>query len=330
MRVGLTYDLRDDYLKLGFSREETAEFDRAETIDAIADTLTGFGHRVERIGHARALMACLVAGERWDLVFNIAEGQFGLGRESLVPALLDAYQIPYTFSDPFVLALALQKAACKRLVRDLGVPTPAFAVVEGPADVERVDLPYPAFAKPLAEGTSKGISAHSRIGDRQALRERCAELLERFRQPVLVEAYLPGREVTVGIVGTGAHARVVGVMEVLLGAEAEAGVYSLENKERYEELVSYRLVPSSERLGREATALALAVWRGLGCRDAGRVDLREDAEGQASFIEVNPLAGMHPIHSDLPIMGRLAGWRFADLLAAIMESACRRLPGREV
>ena len=329
MRVGLTYDLRDDYLALGFSREETAEFDRAETIDAIADTLSGLGHLVERIGHARALMARLVAGDRWDLVFNIAEGQYGFGRESLVPALLEAYQIPYTFSDPFVLALALQKAACKRVVRDLGIPTPAFAVVEEVADVARVDLPYPLFAKPLAEGTSKGISAHSRIADRHALGLRCAELLERFHQPVLVETYLPGREVTVGIVGTGAHAHVVGVMEVLLGAEAEAGVYSLENKERYEELVSYRLVPPSERLGRDATEMALAVWRGLGCRDAGRVDVREDADNRASFIEVNPLAGMHPVHSDLPIMGRLAGWSFADLMAAIMESASRRLPGRE-
>jgi D-alanine-D-alanine ligase len=329
MRVGLTYDLRDDYLALGFSREETAEFDRAETIDAIAESLAALGHDVQRIGHARALIARLVAGDRWDLVFNIAEGLYGFGRESLVPALLETYQIPYTFSDPFVLALALQKAACKRVVRDLGIPTPAFAVVEEMADVERVDLPYPLFAKPLAEGTSKGISAHSRIADRHALAQRCAELLERFHQPVLVETYLPGREVTVGIVGTGVRARVVGVMEVLLGAEAEAGVYSLENKERYEELVSYRLVPCSERLGRDATELALAVWRGLGCRDAGRVDVREDADSRASFIEINPLAGLHPVHSDLPIMGRLAGWGFADLMAAIMESASRRLPGRE-
>lgn len=329
MRVGLTYDLRDDYLALGFSREETAEFDRAETIDAIADTLSGLGHEVQRIGHARALMARLVAGDRWNLVFNIAEGQYGFGRESLVPALLEAYQISYTFSDPFVLALALQKAACKRVVRDLGIPTPAFAVVEEVADVARVDLPFPLFAKPLAEGTSKGISAHSRIADRDALRQRCAELLDRFRQPVLVETYLPGREVTVGIVGTGARALVVGVMEVLLRDDAEAGVYSLENKERYEELVSYRLVPPNERLGRDAAELALAVWRGLGCRDAGRVDVREDADAQASFIEVNPLAGLHPVHSDLPIMGRLAGWSFADLMVAIMDSASRRLPGRE-
>lgn len=329
MRVGLTYDLRDDYLALGFSREETAEFDRAETIDAIADTLAALGHEVQRIGHARALMARLVAGDRWDLVFNIAEGLYGFGRESLVPALLETYQIPYTFSDPFVLALALQKAACKRVVRDLGFPTPAFAVIEELADVERVDLAYPLFAKPLAEGTSKGISAHSRVADPHALRQRCAELLERFGQPVLVETYLPGREVTVGIVGTGSHARVVGVMEVLLREDAEAGVYSLENKERYEELVSYRLVPSSERLGRDATELALGVWRGLGCRDAGRVDVREDASARASFIEVNPLAGLHPVHSDLPIMGRLAGWGFADLMAAIMDSASRRLPGRK-
>jgi D-alanine-D-alanine ligase len=324
MRVGLTYDLRDDYLALGFSQEETAEFDRTETIDAIAETLGGLGHVVERIGHARALMARLLEGKNWDLVFNIAEGQYGLARESLVPALLDAHTIPYTFSDPFVLALALHKATCKRVVRDLGLPTPDFAVVECASDLERIDLPFPLFAKPLAEGTSKGISAHSRITDQPSLRRRCCDLLQRFRQPVLLETYLPGREVTVGIVGTGPQARVVGVMEVLLGAEAEAGVYSLENKERYEELVTYRLVPDNEPLGRDAAALALGVWRGLGCRDGGRVDLREDAQGRASFIEVNPLAGLHPVHSDLPIMGRLAGWTYRDILEAIMSSALER------
>lgn len=325
MRVGLTYDLRDDYLALGYSAEETAEFDRAETIDVIAQTLSSLGYEVDRIGHARALMARLLAGDRWELVFNIAEGLHGLGREALVPALLDAFQIPYTFSDPMVLAVTLHKAACKRLVRDLGVPTPAFAVVETEADLLSVDLPFPLFAKPLAEGTSKGISSASRLVDRAALEARCRELLAAFRQPVLVETYLPGREVTVGLLGTGRKARVLAVMEVLLREEAEAGVYSLHNKENYERLVDYCLVPHDSALGREAAELGLRVWRGLGCRDGGRVDLRQGPDGRLQFMEVNPLAGLHHTHSDLPIMARLAGWSFAGLLAAIMESASQRL-----
>lgn len=326
VRVGLTYDLRDDYLALGYTAEETAEFDRAETVDVIAETLVSLGYEVERIGHARALMARLLGGERWDLVFNIAEGLYGYGREALVPALLDAFRIPYTFSDPMVLSVTLHKAACKRLVRDLGVPTPAFAVVETEADLQSVDLPFPLFAKPLAEGTSKGISAASRLADRASLEVRCRELLATFGQPVLVETYLPGREVTVGLLGTGRDARVLAAMEVLLRGDAEAGVYSLHNKEHYERLVDYRLVPVDSPLGREAAELSLRVWRGLGCRDGGRVDLRQGPDGRLQLIEVNPLAGLHHVHSDLPIMARLAGWSFAELLAAIMESVAMRLP----
>ena len=324
VRVGLTYDLRDDYLALGYSAEETAEFDRAETIDVIAETLGSLGYEVDRIGHARALMARLLAGDRWDLVFNVAEGLYGYGREALVPALLDAYRIPCTFSDPMVLSVTLHKAACKRLVRDLGVPTPQFAVVESEGDVQGVDLPFPLFAKPLAEGTSKGISGASRLTDRPALEARCCELLGAFGQPVLVETYLPGREVTVGLIGTGPQARVLAVMEVLLRDEAEAGVYSLHNKEHYERLVDYHLVPLDSTLGHEAAELSLRVWRGLGCRDGGRVDLRQGPDGRLQFIEVNPLAGLHHTHSDLPIMARLSGWSFGELLAAIMESALRR------
>lgn len=325
MRIGLVYDLRDEYLAMGYSAEQTAELDRAETIDVIAETLASSGHEVDRVGHVRALMGRLLAGERWELVFNIAEGLFGYGREALVPALLDAYQIPYTFSDPMVLAVSLHKAACKRLVRDLGVPTPEFAVLESEAECDGVRLPFPLFAKPLAEGTSKGISPASLLADRPALVARCRELIARFAQPVLVECFLPGREVTVGVLGTGPQARVLAVMEVLLRGGAQAGIYSLHSKENYEEMVDYHLVDLDSPFGRDAAEQALAVWRGLGCRDAGRVDLRADAGGRLQFVEVNPLAGLHHVHSDLPIMARLAGWSFSQLLAAIVESACERI-----
>ncbi|MEW6221533.1 MAG: D-alanine--D-alanine ligase [Thermodesulfobacteriota bacterium] len=324
MRVGLTYDLRDDYLAEGYSEEETAELDRADTIDAIEAALRSLGHATDRIGHGRQLVARLAAGDRWDLVFNLAEGLAGSGREALVPALLDLYAIPYTFSDPLVLALTLDKAMTKRVVRDLGLATPAFVVAASPEDLAAVSLPLPLFVKPLAEGTSKGISARSRITEPDALAQVGGELLARFRQPVLVETYLPGRELTVGILGTGAEARVAGVLEVELLPAAEPEVYTYANKERCEELVSYRL--AADDLGQAAADLALAVWRGLGCRDAGRVDVRADAFGRPQFMEINPLAGLHPQHSDLPIMCTLAGVSYPELIAAIMTSAGRRLP----
>ncbi len=324
MRIGMTYDLRDDYLAMGYGLEETAEFDRADTIEAIEGALRQLGHRPERIGNIRELARRLVAGERWDLVFNIAEGLKGMGREAQVPALLEAYDVPYTFSDPLVAALTLHKGMAKRVVRDAGVPTAPFAIVEEPADIGAVDLPFPLFAKPAGEGTGKGITPASRIADRAALEGVCRELLHRFRQPVLVEAYLPGREFTVGILGSGPSARPLRVMEVLLNDKAEEGAYSYLNKEHFDERVIYRLVHDTEAA--EAGEVALAAWRALGCRDGGRVDVRSDGWGRPQFLEVNPLAGINPERSDLPIMCRLAGIGYVELIGAILESALTRLP----
>ncbi|HXV24046.1 MAG TPA: D-alanine--D-alanine ligase [Alphaproteobacteria bacterium] len=324
MRIGMTYDLRDDYLAKGYGLEETAEFDRLDTIEAIEGALRQLGHWPERIGNIRELARRLVAGERWDLVFNIAEGLKGMGREAQVPALLEAFDIPYTFSDPLVTALTLHKGMAKRVMRDAGVPTAPFAIVEGLADISDVDLPFPLFAKPAGEGTGKGITPASRIADRRALDEVCRELLHRFSQPVLVETYLPGREFTVGILGSGPLARVLQVMEVLLNERAEEGAYSYLNKEHFQERVIYRLADDAEAV--EAGEVALAAWRILGCRDAGRVDLRSDQRQRPQFLEVNPLAGINPERSDLPIMCRLAGMDFVELIGAIVQSALLRVP----
>ncbi len=323
MKIGITYDMREEYLAEGFTEDETAEFDRAETIAAIDGTLQELGHETDRIGHVRRLMARLTGGARWDLVFNIAEGLRGFGREALVPALLDAYEIPYTFSDPLVLALTLHKAMAKRVIRDLGIPTADFRVVERPDDLRQVDLAYPLFAKPVAEGTGKGIDARSRITTPADLGEVVRRLLVTYRQPVIVEGFLPGREFTVGIIGTGEDAEALGPMEVLLREQAEPHAYSYVNKERCEELVEYRLVDDAQ--ARQAREVALAAWRGLGCRDAGRVDIRLDAEGTPNFMEVNPLAGLHPEHSDLPIICTKVGITFRDLIGRIVDSALRRV-----
>jgi D-alanine-D-alanine ligase len=323
MTIGLTYDLRQDYLDAGYSREHTAEFDRADTIEGIEQALQALGHSTQRIGNIKNLVRRLAAGERWDLVFNICEGMFGLGREAQVPALLDAYEIPYTFSGPLILSLALDKGLTKTVVRSFGVPTPDFAVVAAATDVAAVHLPFPLFAKPLAEGTGKGIDSRSKVDSPRQLAVVCGELLARFNQPVLVETYLPGREFTVGIVGSGAEAEVIGIMEVLLKPEAEANAYSYVNKEKYEELVRYDLVAATEA---EACAqVALRAWRGLGCLDGGRIDVKMDGGGAVNFIEVNPLAGLNPTHSDLSIICRLQGISYQELIARIVASACKRL-----
>lgn len=326
MNIGLTYDLRDDYLAAGYGEEETAEFDRPDTIDAIEGALRELGHQTDRIGHGRALVERLARGDRWDLVFNIAEGLHGIAREAQVPAMLDLYAIPYTFSDPLVLALSLNKAMTKAVVAQWGIPTPAFAVVERPDQAESVELPLPLFVKPLAEGTSKGVDAESKITRRGQLGPACRRLIERFGQPVLVETFLPGREFTVGVAGTGREAEVLGTMEVVLRPEAEADVYSYRNKEFCEELVDYRAGrPESDEVVRRAESIALEAYRRLGCRDAGRVDLRCDAAGAPQFIEINPLPGLHPQHSDLPMICTQAGISYRALIARIVESARQRL-----
>ncbi|HUT34641.1 MAG TPA: D-alanine--D-alanine ligase [Planctomycetota bacterium] len=343
MRIGLTYDLRQDYLAAGYSEEEAAEFDRPDTIAAIEGALRELGHETHRIGHARALVARLAAGDRWDLVLNIAEGLRGFGREAQVPALLDLYEIPYTFSDPLVLALCLHKGMTNHVVRDLGIPVADFAVVADEADLAAVieeshakgaeDAEkrgsgaeirnrFPLFVKPVAEGTGKGITDASKVSTPAELAAACRAVWQRLGQPALVEAYLPGRELTVGIVGTGPDAEAIGTLEIVLLDEAEAHAYSYQNKELCEELVKYVLV--EDEVADQAEQLALAAWRGLGCRDAGRVDFRADAAGHPRFLEVNPLAGLHPQHSDLPILCTQRGIPYVRLIERIVASALKR------
>lgn len=314
MHIALTYDLVDDWADEGLDAEQLAEFDHETTIATIADFLRRRHHDIERVGRARALIARLHAGARWDLVFNICEGLRGPAREALVPALLDAYAIPYVFSDALVMALSLHKGLTKRVWRDAGLPTAPFAVLERAEDGAGLD--FPVFVKPVAEGTGKGIGPASLCHATSCLRAAAATMIERFAQPVLVESFLPGREFTVGITGTGAAARIVGVMEI-----DSAATYGFETKKNYEN-VRYGLADDAE--AHAAGATALAAWRVLGGRDGGRVDLRSDARGQPMLLEVNPLPGLHPIDADLVIMTRLAGHDHDWLLDRILSSACER------
>ena len=180
MIIGLTYDLRSDYLNQGYSMEETAEFDKESTIEAIEQAIQKAGHETERIGHAQNLMKALLEGKKWNLVFNIAEGLYGEGRESLVPALLDAYKIPYAFSGPVTLGISLNKAFAKQIVKESGVNTPAFHVVSQLSDIQKINLQYPLFAKPISEGTGKGIDTKSVINSVEDLQQVCSNLLSKF------------------------------------------------------------------------------------------------------------------------------------------------------
>lgn len=325
MEIAFTYDLRDDYLAQGWSAEDAAEFDSWDTIDGVRSALESLGFTVDLIGGIRNLAEKLVAGERWAYVFNIAEGVGGYGREAQIPALLDAYGIPYSFSDPLTLAVSLHKGVAKHLMLAQGVRTAPFALIEAENDLSQLTLPgpFPLFVKPVGEGTGKGITAASKVDNFSSLGGEARALLQKYQQPLIVEPFLTGREFTVGILGTGRSAMVLGVMEILYTPGAEGNIYSYDTKADYAERVGYRLADDDE--AKAAGGQALKAWRALGCQDGGRVDVRSDAGGHPFVLEVNPLAGLNSEHSDLPILARLAGWDFRQLIAAIVHSSFRRI-----
>jgi D-alanine-D-alanine ligase len=197
-------------------------------------------------------------------------------------------------------------------------------VVSTLEEAERVRLPFPLFVKPVAEGSSKGVSHQSRVTTSGELRAACADLIARFRQPALVETFLPGREVTVGIVGTGARAEALGVLETAFLRPNLS--YALSAKTAFEEWVDYRL--ADEPLASEAVGLALRAWRGLGCRDGGRVDLRCDADGRLHVLEINPLPGLRPSFSDLCVLCDKRGISYQELIRRILDSAMERVASR--
>jgi D-alanine-D-alanine ligase len=319
MKVGITFDLRSMYLKYGYSEEETAEFDDEQTIKAIEEHLNLMGFETERIGNANELMCALMAGKRWDLVFNICEGMYGEGREALVPALLDNYLIPYVFSGPVVLGFSLNKHLCKILVASSGVKVPDGILVNNVKELDDIDLKFPLFVKPVSEGTGKGISEKSLVNSIPELKESVSFLLKKFNQNVMVEEYLPGREFTVGVVGNAEAAEVIGVMEVVCN---NSDFYGYETKENYKIRASYNKVNDIEYS--KCSEIALKVWNVLGALDGGRIDLRIDKYGEINFMEINPLAGLNPFNSDLPILAAMHEIDYSKLLNKIINASLQR------
>jgi D-alanine-D-alanine ligase len=327
MLIGITYDLKVEYLAKGLSDEETAELDSEDTINAIVEALKKQGHAVEKIGGISSLVLALSNNKKWDLVFNIAEGLKGFSREARIPALLDAYDIPYTFSDPLTLTMCLHKGITKKIIRDAGLKTPKFVVIEDINDIEDINFAPPYFIKPIAEGTSKGIDYTSIINYRDDLFTHVNLMLEKYKQPVLIEELMIGREFTVGIIGTGKQAKAIGTIEIIVDKSKIAEGYSYEAKQKYLETVRY--VRVEEDIALRCQELAIKAWRALGGRDCGRIDIMLDSNDEPNFIEANPLAGLNPVHSDLPILAKLYGYSYENLINMIVESASKRIVIRQ-
>ena len=322
IKVGLTFDLKEDYLQLGYSGTEVAEFDTQETIDALEQALISLGYEVIRIGNIFNLVNYLNGTNRCDLVFNICEGMFGIAREAQVPCLLDAYRIPYVFSEPDILNLTLDKGLTKLVLRQAGISTADFKVVSWISELEYLTIPFPLFVKPVAEGTSKGIDGFSLVRDQEQLSNSVNHLLKTYNQPVLVESFLPGREFTVGILGSGDETRALGTLEIHLNDQSPHPFYSYSIKKEWEKYASYRL--ATDDVAIKCAEIAVHAWKIIKGKDGGRIDFRLDTDGHPNLIEINPLAGLNPVWSDLPILAKLSGITYNQMIAAIMNSALKR------
>jgi len=329
--IGIAFDLRSNFtVPADAPIDALEEYDTPSTIDALLDALTAIGHCPRVLGSGREFLERMLTAPP-QLVFNVAEGWGTRSREAHVPAVCEMLGVPYTHSDPLTQALSLDKALAKRVVQSAGVCTAPFHLVDSVAQAEAAAaaLRWPVFVKPAAEGSSMGVRVTSRVADRAALTQEVRRCLTAYKQPVLLESYLPGVEVTVGVCGSGDRARVMGTMEIApAGGMVADFVYGLESKRHYQELVRYHAPPRSLSAAQIADAerTAVAAHRVLGCRDIARVDVRFDGEGRANFIEVNPLPGLNPETGDLIVMTRLLGGRYEDVIGTILTEALSRYP----
>lgn len=321
MRVGFTYDAVEDYMpRAGEPPDYYGELETEESVSAIEASLKRLHYDVVRLGRLDSLLHFILEGGTVDLVFNFSEGIYGRSREAQVPAVLEAYRIPYVGADPLTLALCLDKTATKRWWRSTGLPTADFYVIAGIADLERAlagPLAFPLFVKPAWEGSSKGIDAESVAATPAALADKVDELLTLYHQPVLVETYLPGPEYTVGLVGSGEQTRALGVVQI---ADRVTGYHE---KKHWQEQ-TFLPVPAGP-LQRDLLELARQAYRAVDCRDLGRVDIRLDAAGSPQLLEINPLPGLKATASALPAIARQAGLDYDQMMAEIMQSALTRL-----
>lgn len=328
MDIGITFNLKSDFvIPEGAPDDYLAELDGEGTIAAIEAALRAQGHAVRRLGFGAPMMRALL-DRPCDLAFNLAEGVGTRSREAQVPAVLEMLGTPHTHSDPLTLTTTLDKSVAKRLVASHGVATPRFRVIARADELAAIDLPFPLFVKPLWEGSSMGIRQSSRVVSPEELRRTGGALLAAYGEPVLVEELCPGAEFTVGILGGGASARVLGTTELVpKKLRRDEFVYSIDIKRGadWADHVELHTPPKSDRgVVAAVEAVALAAYRALDCLDVGRVDVRLAADGTPQFLELNPLPGLAPGHSDLALMCAAVGMSYEALILEIVGSARAR------
>jgi D-alanine-D-alanine ligase len=304
-----------------------SEFDSPKTIDTIVQGLRAYGHTVHLVEATSDLPQWFLT-HAVDIVFNIAEGIHGEHRESQVPAILESLGVPFTGSNSVTLALALDKAKTKQILASEGIPTPPWQLFPTPGTPLNRRLEFPLIIKPNREGSSKGIWRESVVGDEASLRQQVTRVYERYHQEVLVEEFVDGVELTVGVIGGDA----LPILEIDFAPCQTSGefFYSWRMKE-FQGNTSMGLAPAlycPARLDGPTTArvqaVALRAHCALGCVDFSRTDIRLHADGTPFVLEVNPLPGLSPWDSNFPVMTTAAGISHEALIQRIVELAMAR------
>ncbi len=323
--IGLTYNEKRVVPKEEDDDDKDAEYDSPKTIQAIGKAIESYGHEVVYL-EATSELPSILASSQLDLVFNIAEGLRGRSREAQIPALLELIDVEYTGSDPATLSIALDKALAKRVVRQAGVPTPAFILMRKGNEHIPKRMRFPVILKPNEEGSSKGVMGISVVENEEDLRKLAVQLIEKYHQPVLVEEFLPGREFTLGLIGQN-RPKVFPPMEIVyLNPETKRPVYSFGHKLDQTNEIRYDAPAKvDEKLRKELEKVARSAYMALGCSDVARIDVRLDAKGKVHFIECNPLPGLTPGWSDLCLISEAAGMDYRTLVGNIMAPAIKRL-----
>ena len=325
LRVGVAYNLKNSIVT--GPPDSEAEFDDPETIQAIKTALINSGCEVELLEADKQFPARLLQCKP-DIVFNIAEGRSGRGREAHVPAMLNFFGIPFTGSDEATMCISMDKPLAKKLLSIHHVPTPKYKVYKyyGQANNRATarGLRFPVIIKPAAEGSGKGISGLSIAHDVADLHAALSRAIADYKQDMLIEEFISGREFTVAIIGDGRNVRAFPPMEIVF-LDKEHNIYSYETKRRFKEFVEYKCPPDMDGATlAELARLARRVYDVLECRDFARVDFRMDSGGALYFIEINTLPGLAPGYSDLPILAELCGMGYRELIISILNSALTR------
>lgn len=345
-RVAVLANLKINAPKFdGMPEDQWDDLDSEKTIEALVQSIRSGGHHCEFLEGDFSLFDT-VRKYQPDICFNICEGHFGDAREAQVPAILEMLRIPYTGSRVLTLALALDKPMTKRVLTYHDLPTPAFQTFERVDESLSEEMTFPLFVKPSREGTGMGVSGRSIVHNEVELHERVGEILDRYKQAALVEQYVEGREVTVGVVGNlvgpvarrlpeddeaprvQAGLRFFPPMEVNLQPFEDSDVvYSNRLKVALADQLDYLCpAPLDSEMVDELNWLTAAVFRVTGAYDVSRVDFRLDAhdEWKPYILEINPLPGLSPGISDLVIEAAAEGVDHTFLVNMILDTALKR------